>query len=191
MLAALGYTAFAVDMYGEGKAASHPDEAGKFSTELTKNFTMLKIRFLAAEEFLKKQPTVDTTRIAAIGYCFGGGVVLNMAAQGADLKGVVSFHGSLALTQPPKKSAVKAKILVLHGGSDKFATAEQIEMFKNSMNSAGADYKFIVYPDANHAFTNPDATANGKKFNMPIAYNEKADKESWEEMKKFLLNILK
>jgi dienelactone hydrolase len=191
MLAELGYTALAVDMYGEGKQATHPDDAGKFAAEVMKNFDTGKARFLAAEDFLKKQPTVDPGRIAAIGYCFGGGVALNMARQGADLKGVVSFHGSLAAVKPAEPGAVKAKILVLHGGDDKFTTPEQIEAFKQEMTSAGADYRFIVYPGAMHSFTNPEATALGKKFNLPLAYNEKADKESWQEMKKFLGDILK
>src|SRR5574337_359145 len=176
MLAQLGYTAFALDMYGKGKTAAHPDDAGKFSSELMKNFDTAKARFLAAVQVLKQQPTVDRTRIGAIGYCFGGGVVLNMAAQGADLKAVASFHGSLSLVQPPRPGEVKAKILVLHGGSDTFATPDQIENFKKELKTANADYKFIVYPDAMHSFTNPEATDLGKKFNLPLAYNGKADK---------------
>jgi dienelactone hydrolase len=191
MLAELGYTALALDMYGEGKQAAHPDDAGKFASEVMKNFDTGKARFLAGEDFLKKQPTVDPDRIAAVGYCFGGGVVLNMARQGADLKGVVSFHGSLAAVKPAETGAVKAKLLVLHGADDKFTTPEQIDAFKQEMTTAGADYKFIVYPGAMHAFTNPDATAYGKKFNIPLAYNKKADKESWVEMKKFLDETLK
>lgn len=191
MLAELGYTALALDMYGEGKQAAHPDDAGKFATEVMKNFDMGKARFLAGEDFLKKQPTVDPAQIAAIGYCFGGGVVLNMARQGADLKGVVSFHGNLMAVKPAEPGTVKAKVLVLHGGDDKFTTPEQIESFKKEMATAGADYRFIVYPGAMHSFTNPDATAYGKKFKIPLAYNKKADKESWAEMKKFLEETLK
>lgn len=191
MLAELGYTALALDMFGEGKQAKHPDDAGKFATEVMKNFDMGKARFLAGEDLLKKQPTVDPDRVAAIGYCFGGGVVLNMARQGADLKGVVAFHGNLMAVKPAEAGAVKAKILVLHGGDDKFTTPEQIESFKQEMAAANADYKFIVYPGAMHSFTNPDATAYGKKFNIPLAYNKKADKESWAEMKKFLEETLK
>ncbi len=191
MLAELGYTALAVDMYGEGKQAEHPDDAGKFSSEVMKNFDMAKARFTAGEDLLKKEPTVDPGRIAAIGYCFGGGVVLNMARQGADLKGVVSFHGMLMPVTPAEPGAIKAKLLVLHGGDDKFSTPEQIQMFKDEMTKAGADYKFIVYHGAMHSFTNPDATAYGKKFNIPLAYNKKADKESWNEMKKFLDDVLK
>jgi dienelactone hydrolase len=189
MLAELGYTALAVDMYGEGRQATNPDDAGKLSSEIMKNFDAAKARFTAAEDFLKKRPTVDTDRIAAIGYCFGGGVVLNIARQGTDLKGIVSFHGSLAAVKPAEPGAIKAKLLVLHGGDDKFVTPEQVEAFKQEMKIAGADYKFIVYPGATHAFSNPDATALGKKFNIPIAYNAKADKESWDEMKKFFKEI--
>jgi dienelactone hydrolase len=191
MLAELGYTALALDMYGEGKIASHPDDAGKFSSEVMKNFPVAKERFLAALDFLKKQPTVDPANIAAIGYCFGGGVVLNMARQGTDLKGIVSFHGMLMPVKPAEPGMVKAKILVLHGADDKFTTPEQIQAFKDEMTKAGADYKFIAYPGAVHSFTNPEATAYGKKFNIPLAYNKKADKESWDEMKKFLAEDLK
>ena len=114
MLAELGYSALAADMFGEGKQAMHPDDAGKFSSELMKNFDVVKARFVAAMDFLKQQPTADPTRVAAIGYCFGGGVVLNMARQGVDLKGVASFHGSLTAVKPAQPGVVKAKILVLH-----------------------------------------------------------------------------
>jgi len=191
MLAELGYTGLAVDMYGEGKEAMHPDDAGKFSSELMKNFDVAKIRFIAAMDFLKQQPTVDSTRIAAIGYCFGGGVVLNMARQGIDLKGVASFHGSLYAVEPARVGSVKAKILVLHGGEDKFIPTEQIGAFKQEMKSAGADFRFIPYPGAVHSFTNPEADEYGKKFNMPIAYNADADRNSWNELKKFLSMIFK
>ena len=189
MLAELGYTALAVDMYGDGKQAMHPDDAKKFSSELMKNFDDAKARFLAAMEFLKQQPSVDSTRIAAIGYCMGGGVVLNMARQGVDLKGVASFHGGLTAVKPAQPGGVKAKILVLHGGADKFVTPEQIEAFKQEMKSAGADFQFISYPGAVHSFTNPDSTEIGKKFNLPIAYNADADRKSWAELRGFLKKI--
>lgn len=191
MLAELGYSALAVDMFGEGKQAGHPDDAGKFASELMKNFDVAKARFVAAADFLKQQPTTDPTRIAAIGYCFGGGVVLNMARQGIDLKGVVSFHGSLNPVLPAQSGSVKAKVLVLHGADDKFIPPDQVEAFKQEMKAAGADFKFTSYPGAVHSFTNPDATEMGKKFNMPIAYNARADKESWNEMKGFLTTVLK
>jgi len=189
MLAELGYTALAVDMYGDGKTAMHPDDAGKFSSELMKNFDVAKVRFLTAMDFLKQQPTVDPARLAAIGYCFGGGVVLNMARQGADLKGVASFHGSLNAVKPAEPGMVKAKVLVLHGAEDKFIKPEQIEAFKKEMSEAKVDYTFISYPGAVHSFTSPDADALGKKFNMPIGYNADADKKSWDELKMFLKKI--
>ncbi len=189
MLAESGYTALAVDMYGEGKVVTTPDEAGKLSSETMKNFDVGKARFMAALDFLKGQATVDPVRIAAIGYCFGGGVVLNMARQGADLKGVVSFHGSLTAVKPAQPGSVKARVLVLSGGADKFIPPEQIDSFNQEMKAAGADFKFVSYPGALHSFTNPEATELGKKFNMPIAYNAQADKESWSEMKKFLATV--
>jgi len=191
MLAEMGYTALAVDMYGDGKQAMHPDDAGKFSSELMKNFDTAKARFEAAMAFLKKQPTVKPDQIAAIGYCFGGGIVLNMARQGVDLKGVASFHGSLAAVKPAQSGGVKARILVLHGADDKFTTPEQIEAFKQEMKTAGADFQFIAYPGAIHSFTNPDADEYAKKFNLPLGYNADADKKSWEELGKFLAMIFR
>jgi dienelactone hydrolase len=192
MLAELGYTALAVDMYGDGKQAMHPADAGNFSSEVMRHFDEAgKPRFLAAEEFLKKQPSVDPARIAAIGYCFGGGVVLNMARQGADLKAVASFHGSLAALKPAQPGMVKAKIRVYNGADDKFTLPEAISAFKKEMTDAKVDFVFINYPGAIHAFTNPEATELGKKFNLPLAYNEKADKESWADMKKFFAEVLK
>jgi dienelactone hydrolase len=189
MLAELGYTALAMDMYGEGKQAMHPDDAKKSSSELMRNFDDAKARFMAAMEFLKQQPSVDPTRIAAIGYCMGGGVVLNMARQGVGLRGVASFHGSLTAVKPAQPGGVKAKVLVLHGGDDKFIPPEQIEAFKQEMKSAGVDFQFISYPGAVHSFTDPDADELGKKYNMPIAYNADADKKSWDELKGFLKKI--
>jgi dienelactone hydrolase len=191
MLAELGYTALAVDMYGDGKQASIPDEAGKLSGEVMKNFDTVGVaRFTAALDFLKRQPTVDPGRIAAIGYCFGGSVVLNMAGQGADLRGVVSFHGGLGSVKPARAGEVKAKVLVLTGAADNFVPPEQVETFKQQMKAAGADFRVVEYSGATHSFTNPDADATGKKFNMPIAYSAEADTKSWDEMKAFLAGIL-
>jgi len=189
MLAELGYTALALDMYGEGKVADHPDDAAKFSSELMKNFPVARDRFLAALEFLKKQPTVDPDRIAAIGYCFGGGVVLNMARQGVDLRGVASFHGSLAVIKPDKPTQIKAAVRVYNGADDKFSKPEQIEALKKEMAEQKVNFRFINYPGAVHSFTNPDATEIGKKFKMPIAYNAEADKASWQDLQNFLKEI--
>jgi dienelactone hydrolase len=191
MLAEMGYTALAVDMYGEGKQAMHPEDAGKFSSELMKDFDTAKSRFMAALEFLKKQKTVDSEKIAAIGYCFGGGIVLNMARQGVDLRGVASFHGSLAVVKPAQPGMIKAKILVLHGADDKFTTPEQIESFKQEMKNAGADFQFISYPGAIHSFTNPAADLYAKKYNLPLGYNAEADKKSWQELRNFLDGLFK
>jgi len=189
MLARLGYTALAVDMYGDGKQAEHPDEAGKFAKEISGNMDMKIARFMAAMDYLKKQESVDPARIAAIGYCFGGSVVLDMARSGMDLKGVVSFHGGLTTNNPAKPGAVKAKILVCHGENDSFITAEQIAAFKQEMTEAKADLQFITYKDAKHSFTNPEADSYAQKFKIPVGYNSEADKKSWEDMRRFLKSV--
>jgi dienelactone hydrolase len=189
MLAELGYTALAVDMYGEGKQADNPADAAKLSSGVMQNFDTAVSRFTAAMEYLKQQPTVDPGQIAAIGYCFGGGIVLNMALQGLDLRGVVSFHASLSAVKPAAPGMVKAKILVLNGGADSSNGPEQIDAFRQQMKTAAADYSFISYPGALHAFTNPVADMYAMKFNLPIGYNAEADRSSWDEMKKFLHTI--
>jgi len=189
MLAELGYTALAVDMYGEGKTADHPKDAGAFSSAVGGNLPLAKARFDAALEVLRKDPTVDKDRIAAIGYCFGGGIVLNMARLGEDIDGVVSFHGSLGTKSPAKKGDVKAAVRVFNGADDPFTKPEQITAFKQEMENAGVDYKFVNYPGAKHSFTNPDADQYGKEFDLPLAYNEHADKDSWKQMQAFFKEI--
>ncbi|MFN0159434.1 MAG: dienelactone hydrolase family protein [Bacteroidota bacterium] len=191
MLAEMGYTALAVDMFGNGKTAKHPDDAGKFASEAGGKLPVAKARFLAGWELLRKHETVDAANIAAIGYCFGGGVVLNMARAGVDLKGVVSFHGMLGTGTPAKAGEVKGKVLVCHGADDSFIPKEQIEAFKKEMKDAKVDMTFKSYPNAKHGFTNPAADKAGKEFGIPIAYNEKADKDSWKDMTEFLKKILK
>ena len=191
MLAALGYTALAVDMYGDGKQATHPDDAGKFAGAVMQNMETGKARFMAAFDLLRKHMNTDKDRVAAIGYCFGGGVVLQMARLGVDLDGVVSFHGSLSTAKPAKPGTVKAKILVCHGAEDQFITGEQIDKFKEEMKKAKADFQFISYPGATHSFTNPEADTFAKKFGMPLAYNAEADEKSWEDMQKFFKAIFK
>jgi len=184
MLAELGYTALALDMYGDGKTANHPEDAQKFAGAIFNNVKMGEARFLAAYNFLKDQETVDPNNIAAVGYCFGGAVVLQMARIGMDLKAVASFHGGIQAITPAEEGKVKAFVLVCNGADDPFTTKEQIDAFKKEMDSAKVQYEFVNYPGAIHSFTNPAADSVGKKFNMPLAYNEKADKESWQEMKK-------
>ncbi len=189
MLAEEGYAAFALDMYGDGKQAAHPEDAKKFMMETLSSADIAKTRFSAALDLLKNHPKTEPTKIAAIGYCFGGAVVLQMARSGADLDGVASFHGNLSTESPAAPGVIKAKILVLHGADDPFVPKEQVDAFKEEMDAAGADYTFIAYPGAVHAFTNPAATETGKKFNMPLAYNEEADRKSWAELREFLRGL--
>lgn len=189
MLAEEGYTALALDMYGDGKEAKHPDDAKKFMMETISNADVAKARFEAAYELLQKHETTDPSKMAAIGYCFGGAVVLHMARAGVDLDGVASFHGNLATEAPAKPGVVKANVLVLHGAADPFVPAEQVEAFKKEMDAAGVDYTFIEYPGAVHAFTNPSATEYGKKFDLPLAYDETADTQSWAELQRFLQDL--
>lgn len=189
MLAKLGYTAFALDMYGDGKQASHPEDAGKFSTEVRQNRDMAKARFQAAMSVLQQHSTTSAEQIAAIGYCFGGAVVLEMARAGLDLDGVVSFHGTLDTANPAQPGKIKAKLLIANGEADPFISPESIEQFKKEMDNAGADYQFNSYPEAKHSFTNPDADLFGEKFNLPLQYNKNADQQSWSDMKAFLKDI--
>jgi dienelactone hydrolase len=189
MLAEMGYVAMAVicmvmvvsEMTRNSSKScnayyQHPDMARKI--------------FDRAVEELKKNPNVDQTKMAGIGYCFGGGMLLNLARMGEPLNGVVSFHGSLVGT-PPDKKLTKAEILVCHGEADSFVPKEQVDMFKKQMDSIGKSYTFKSYPGATHAFTNPDATETGKKFKMPIEYNAAADTASWNDMKEFFGRIFK
>jgi dienelactone hydrolase len=189
MLAELGYTALALDMFGDGKTATHPEDAQKFISAIFSNLKVGEERFMAAYNFLKEQETVDPNNIAAIGYCFGGGIALHMASIGTDLKAVASFHGSLGAVVPPKEGVIKAFLLVCNGADDPFTTKDQIAIFKKEMDSAKVQYEFINYEGAVHSFTNPGADSLGKKFNMPFAYNEKADKDSWQQMRKVFKRV--
>ena len=187
-LAEMGYIALVADMYGNGKTAANPQEATVLVTSFNKNLQRSKGGLDAALKKLKGYPETDTANIAAIGYCFGGGVVLNAAKLGADFKGVVSFHGSLSGV-PVKKELLKAKVLVCHGEADKFISLQDIASFKKGMDSIGADYTFKTYDNATHAITNPESTEAGKKFHMPIEYNAAADSASWNDMKVFFGRI--
>lgn len=184
-LAELGYVALAVDMYGDGKQAEHPDDAGKFAGMVMQNMPEATARFNAALELLKSNPNVDSESIAAIGYCFGGSVVLSMANAGSDLDAVAAFHSGVALPVMPSDK-LKAKVLVCNGADDPFSSPESIETYKKQMDSINADYKYVAYPGAVHAFTSKEATALGEKFDLPLAYNQEADEKSWEELKTLL-----
>ena len=173
-------------MYGDGKTADNPKDAGALSGSVMKNAKAMEARFNAAREQLARQASVNPQRIGAVGYCFGGAVVLNMARAGADLAAVAGFHASLGLNTPaPRPGTVKAKILILNGADDPFVKREQYDALKKDFDAAKADYRIIEYPGAVHAFTNPEATELGKKFNLPLRYDAKADQEAKAEAAKF------
>ncbi|HEX6297248.1 MAG TPA: dienelactone hydrolase family protein [Burkholderiales bacterium] len=178
-----GYTAFVADMYGDAKSADNPKDAGGLMKSLMGNPAAVESRFNAARAQLAKHASVDPKKIGASGYCMGGTVVLNMARAG-DLAAVTAFHPSLGGYKPASEP-IKAKVLVLNGADDPFNKPDQIDAFKKDMDAAKADYQFINYPGAVHAFTNPEATEKGKKYNLPLAYNAKVDKQAKAEATKF------
>jgi dienelactone hydrolase len=191
-LARQGYTAFIADMYGDAKTADNPKDAGALSGSVMKNPQAMESRFNAAREQLAQHATVDASRIGAVGYCFGGAVVINMARTGADLKGVAGFHASLGLNTPaPQPGAVKARVLILNGADDPFVKKEQYTQLESELGAAKADYKVVTYPGAVHAFTNPEATALGKKFNLPLRYDAKANKAAEQEAGKMFKEVFK
>lgn len=185
-LAELGYIAMAVDVYGNGATAEDPASAQALAMPFYNDPSLSKKRLEPAINFLKGYPQTDASEIAAIGYCFGGYVALNAAKLGADLKGVVSFHGGLTGAKPSEN--MKTKFLVCHGGNDQMENSH-VDSFEKEMDAAGANYTFKIYPGASHAFSNPNATAKGEKFNMPIKYNAAADSASWNDMKEFFKTL--
>ena len=189
MLAELGYTALAVDMYGNGQVAKDAGEAGELMNGVLGDFRQAETRMGAALEYLQNLPTVDADRTAAIGYCFGGGVVLHSARIGMPLSGVVSYHGSLGSMHTPEPGSVRAKVMVCHGADDALVPEEHITALHDEMKTAGADLRFISYPGALHGFTNPEATANGEKFGLPLAYDAETDERSWKETQAFFKEI--
>jgi dienelactone hydrolase len=187
-----GYTAFVADMYGDAKTADNPKDAGALAGSVMKDSKVMESRFNAAKAELAKHASVNPQRIGGVGYCFGGAVVLNMARTGADLRAVAGFHASLGLNTPaPAPGTVKAKILVLNGADDPFIKREQYEALKKDLEAAKADFRVIEYPGAVHAFTNPEATALGQKFNLPLKYDAKVDQEAKAEAAKLFAANLK
>lgn len=182
-LAKLGYTAFAVDMYGKGVFAKDHEEAAKLSGLYRSDRNLMRQRIQAALTVFKILPMVDPERIAAIGYCFGGTTVLELSRSGAAVLGVASFHGGLDTPNPQDAQSIKGRVLVLHGADDKFVGPEQVAGFEKEMQGAGVDYKLIQYPGVVHSFTVPEA-GNDPKTGM--AYNADADKASWAELETFL-----
>jgi len=188
-LAKAGYVGFALDMYGKGKVATHPKDAQAFMEEATKDPGVVRARFDAAMAVLKAQPQVDSSKIGVVGYCFGGGVALQMAREGAEIDALATFHGALALHgEPAQKGKVKPRILVATGGGDPMVPKEQVEALKKEMKDAGANFEVVTYPGAKHSFTNPDA---GKAGMDGLAYNATADRESWKAAMKMFHEVFK
>ena len=178
-LAELGYVAFAADIYGKGVRPIEPKDCAVQAGTYKNDIPLLRRRVLLGLDQLKAQPGVDATKLAAIGYCFGGTSVLELARSGAEVRGIVTFHGGLSTSQPAKPGDIKARILVCHGGADSYVNKE-VPAFKAEMEKAKAKMEFVTYEGAQHGFTKPGP-----------AYQEKADKESWAAMKKFFAEILR
>ncbi len=180
MLAALGYVVLAVDMYGEGATASHPEDAGKFAGAIMSNMPEAEARFQAALEQLKSHPQVDADRIGAVGYCFGGSVALTMANAGYELDAVAALHAGVGLPiMPSAENKPSGKILVANGAADPFIPMESAAAWSKAMETAGADYTYLALEGAKHAFSDPGATEKGIEFGLPLEYNEAADRDSW------------
>jgi len=188
MLAQLGYVAFCADIYGKGVRPRNPAEAGAQAGKYKSDRQLLRARVNAGLEALRQQPLVDAKRIAAIGYCFGGTTVLELARSGADIAGVVSFHGGLDAPDPNDGKNIKCKVLICHGADDPFSSPQDIAALENEMRNGGVDWQLIKYGGAVHSFTQPMA---GNDNSKGAAYNEKADKRSWEAMKEFFAEIFK
>jgi dienelactone hydrolase len=189
-LAGSGYTAFVADMYGDAKTADNPNDAGALAGSVRKDPAVMRARFEAAQETLGRHATVEASKVGAIGFCFGGSVVLDMARAGAPLLGVAAFHAGLDPAGPrASPGKVAGKVLVLNGAADPFIKPESVTAFRDEMDSAKVDYKYVNYPEAVHAFTNPEATAKGKEFNLPLRYDVEADRQSKAEMATFFSSL--
>ena len=186
MLAGLGYTALAVDMYGEGVCATHPHEAERLERAVVEDMATGAARFEAAHRRLQRDPATDPARIAAIGYCFGGRIVLHAARTGTALSGVATFHGDLDAHCEAAPGSVRARILVCHGAEDHFIPQSSIDAFRQEMESAGADYRFVALEGARHGFTNPAADESEQKWGLGIGYHPEAERRAWRELEGFL-----
>jgi dienelactone hydrolase len=191
MLAEAGYVAMVVDMYGNGQVADNPKDAGALAGSVNKNPDVAYARMDAARTFLDAQPGVKKGELAALGYCFGGGVVLNMARAGMPLKSVASYHGVLATDISVKPGSIKTAIRVFHGEADPIVPPEQVESFKTEMANAQADYMLVAYPGVKHTFTNREADSYAAQFGLPLKYDPEADKDSWTRTLEFLKATLK
>ena len=191
MLAEAGYVALVVDMYGNGQVADNPKDAGALAGSVNKNPPLAYARFDAARSFLDKQPNVKQGEIAALGYCFGGGVVLNMVRSGMPLKSAVSYHGVLATDISVKPGEIKTKLRIFHGEADALVPPAQVDAFKTEMDNAKADYMFVAYPGVKHTFTNREADSYAAQFGLPLKYDNAADTDSWTRTLEFLKATLK
>lgn len=190
MLAKMGYTTFAVDMYGKGKLAKHPKDAKKFMQASLKDPEELKRKFEAAVKVLTEKGGVERNKIVSVGYCFGGGVSLGMARAGIDLAGVASFHGTLGTENRAKKGDIKGKILVANGGADPMVPTKDVTAFMKEMHEAEVDLKFLNFKGVQHSFTVKGADKKGKKYDLPMGYDKRADKHSWYALRMFLRDVL-
>ncbi len=186
MLAELGYVAFALDMYGQGVRGASPADGPKLSAPYKKDRALMRARAAAGLDVLRKHPRVDPSKLAAIGYCFGGTTALELARSGADLAGVVSFHGNLETPMPAQRGQVKAKVLVCHGADDPVVPPAEVQQFEDEMRKADVDWQLIAYGGAVHGFTNPGA---GNDPSRGVAYNSAADRRSWQAMKDFFAEV--
>lgn len=184
MLAELGYVVLALDMYGDGQIARDLDQAGKMMNGVLGDMQQGSEALQAGYRLLLDQPKVDNSRTAAIGYCFGGAMVLHMARIGLPLRAVVSFHGSLGSFHSAAPGSIQAKLLVCHGEADSMVTMDDVAALKDEMNTAQADYELLLLPQAKHGFTSPQADTNAEKFGIDVGYQEKADQASWAAMQK-------
>lgn len=188
MLAQMGYVAFCADIYGKGIRPANTDEAGVEATKFKSNRALLRQRVNAGLDQLKKSPLVDAKRVAAIGYCFGGTTVIELARSGAELSGIVSFHGGLDSPTPADGKNIKCPVLVCHGADDPLTKPADLAAFESEMRNANVDWRLIKYGGAVHAFTQPMA---GNDNSKGFAYNERADRRSWQDMKLFFGEIFK
>ena len=188
MLAEQGYVAFAADLYGADRVTKHGKTAGEWMKQITANQTAWQQRALLGIKVLQNSNLVEPDQIAAIGYCFGGSTVMQMAYSGAPLKGVVSFHGSLPVATAQQAKMVKAKVQIAHGAEDHFISEQRVKDFQLALNQAGVEVDMTIYPSAQHSFTNPEADSYKLKG---AAYNQQADQQSWLKMVDFLKAIFR
>lgn len=190
MLAELGYVALAIDMYGGGRIATNPDEAGALMTGVLDDMQTGSAALRAGYQLLLDQPGVDAGRTAAIGYCFGGAMVLHMARIGMPLKAVASFHGALGSFHQAEAGSIQPKLLVCHGAADSMVGMADVDTFRQEMDKAGADYEVLLLDGAKHGFSNPEASVNGEKYGLDLGYDEQADAKSWSAMRSLFDEVL-